>query len=83
MSWYNRPPAPPKIEVGREFVVVREKYSDKLARILRDETDKHGVRRLTLDRRLDRYPRKYTEFTDDGQRTWHGDGAFVTVLTLG
>lgn len=77
---YHSRPVPPSIEVGSEYVQVKTKYSNTLARILRAETV-DGSRVLTLDRLLDRHAQTYVERIDSQRREWTATGAFVTVLT--
>ena len=71
----------PEIEVGSEYVTVRDKLRASAARILRAEQLPDGSRRLTLDRLLDRHSGKYTERTGNFVRQWTANGAFATELT--
>lgn len=79
-SLYGSTPKTPEIEVGSEYVTVRDKLRARTARILRAEQLPDGARRLTLDRLLDRNAGKYAERVGDFVQEWSASGAFVTEL---
>ena len=80
MSYYGNNNRHPEIELGREYVSLPGKTYTRTARILRDETDA-GLRRITLDRLIDRSGGTYVERTSEGERKWTATGAFTTELT--